>query len=549
MKNIKQKFKKIVKYLNSLINRIQLTAINKAIIKYLNSLINRIQLTAINKAIIKYLNSLINKIQLIVINKSKKKFYKKSTSNISNFNIYLISIIALLFTYLFYLSIPALYNKSWVQNTLQTKLINEFKINFSISSEISYEILPYPHFKVKNIKILNDNTKNPKKLSEIKEIKIFITQTNFFIKNKFKVKGISINNANFLIQKSDFSYFDKLFNKKFSHKKIAIKNSNIFFKDINGETISITQISKLSLFYDNLKLLNNFFLNGEMFKIPFTYEFSNDLIKKKNITLLTSKKFKTKIINNRIIKNETVIGLNTLSIANIKLISKYKLKNNFLSFESSNSQILNNKIDYNGKLNFNPFNFILDIDLEKINLKKLFNTNSILFEILKSKHLFHKNLSITTSLNVPNVSNNKTFNSLRLNFKTINGEINFDNSFILSDKIGLLNITKSKLILDNDNSLLFNGNFNLKIKNSDRFFSFFQTKKKFRSPIKNISFNLGINISQNRVRINSLKIDNLKPSIGAIEILNNFNSNENQKIKNLITFRNLVNDIISAYDG
>ena len=67
---------------------------------------------------------------------------------------------------------------------LEKKLIKDFKINFSISSNISYNILPSPHFLIKNAKILNDNNENPSALSEIKKLKIFISQKNLFNKEK-----------------------------------------------------------------------------------------------------------------------------------------------------------------------------------------------------------------------------------------------------------------------------------------------------------------------------------------------------------------------------
>ena len=42
--------------------------------------------------------------------------------------------------------------------------------------------------------------------------------------------------------------------------------------------------------------------------------------------------------------------MNNLSIFNSKLITKYNLKDELLSFKSLNSQVLNSKIDYEGKL-------------------------------------------------------------------------------------------------------------------------------------------------------------------------------------------------------
>ncbi len=530
MKNIKKNFNIFIKWFKFLIT--------KTLLKHLNK-INNIYLISI-----KHLKFLITKTLLKHLNKTKYIFANKS--KVSNFNIYLISLIGLLFIYLFYLSIPALYDKSWVQNTIQSKLSSEFKVNFSISSEISYEILPYPHFTIKNIKILNDNVENPKELAEIKKLKIFISQKNFFNKEKLHIKNILIDNANFVVQQSDFSFFDKLFNNKFSEKKININNSNIFFKNIAGETVAITQISKVYLFYDNSKIVNKIFLKGKMFKVPFIFELNKDLVNRQNDILIDSKKYKIQFKNQTTKENDIINGLNNLLISNIRLISKYKLKDSLISF---NSQLRNNKIEYKGELNLRPFNFVLDVNLQKIDLKKLLNTNSIFFELLKSGKLFHENLSLAISLNSSHILNNKIFSVLKFNFNATNGEVNFDNSYILSNKIGSLTLTKSNVILNDDNSLFINGDFNLDIKSSNYFFSFFQTKKKFRKPIKNITFKLDLNVLENKIMINNFKIDNAKPNELVVDILNNFNSGKNQQIKNLIMFKNLVNNLFSVYDG
>jgi len=513
MENINKKFNKFIKYFKFLIK--------KTLLKHPNKTKN-------------------------IFNKIKFKFELKS--KISNFNIYLISLISILFIFLFYLTIPALYDRSWVQNTLESKLLNDFNINFSISSEITYEILPSPHFTIKDAKILNDNLENPKELSDIKQLKVFIFQKNFFKKGNLTIKKVLIENANFSVRSNDFDFFKKIFNRKFSEKKIYIKKSNIFFRDTYEKTVSITKLTKFSLFYDNSKSINKIFLKGELFKVPFTLKFNKDLINKADALLIESKRYKIKLKNKSTNNKSNIDGLNNLSILNSKLITKYNFKDDSLLFKSLNSQISNNKINYNGELNFNPFNLILDVNSEKIDLKKLFNINSILFELIKTGKLFHDNLNIAVTFNSPKITNNRILNSLKLNFNAINGEINFDKSYILSNKIGLLKSDISEVALNND-GLVFNGNFNLDIKNSDHLFSFFQTSKKFRKPIKNIYFNLNYIFLENRLEINNFKIDDIKANDEVRSILNDFNRNDDQQIGNLIIFKNLVNNLFSAYLG
>ena len=104
------------------------------------------------KLIVKKFNNLIQKTIFKVQNKTTIFKHKNKIKNqfiISSFNKYLIAFISLIFFYLFYLLIPILYDKAWVQNKIESKFFNEFKINLSSSADISYRILPSPHYLIK----------------------------------------------------------------------------------------------------------------------------------------------------------------------------------------------------------------------------------------------------------------------------------------------------------------------------------------------------------------------------------------------------------------
>ena len=109
------------------------------------------------KQIVKKFNNLIKKTIFKVQNKTNTKF------EISSFNKYLITFISILFLYLFYLLMPVLYDKDWIRSNIESKILNEFKINISTSSDISYRILPAPHFLIKNSKILLSDKETLKK--------------------------------------------------------------------------------------------------------------------------------------------------------------------------------------------------------------------------------------------------------------------------------------------------------------------------------------------------------------------------------------------------
>jgi len=88
------------KFINNFTNFIK-----KIIFKVQNKTNNKFQASRLNKNY----NNLIKKIIFKVQNKTNNKF------QISNFNKCLITFVSLLFFYLFYLSIPVLYDKNLVQ--------------------------------------------------------------------------------------------------------------------------------------------------------------------------------------------------------------------------------------------------------------------------------------------------------------------------------------------------------------------------------------------------------------------------------------------------
>jgi hypothetical protein len=540
MKNQKKNFGKFINFISS-INFL----IKKKLLKEKNktSTILTKKLNFINSIIL-----LIKKKLLKQKNKTSTILTNKLSFKISSFNKHLITLISLLFIYLFYLTIPNLYDKTWVQTTIESKLFDEFGTNFSISSEISYEILPSPHYTIKNVKFLNDNTENPRNLSEIKELKVFISQKNLFYRDKLKIKHLSIDGSNFSIQKRDFKFFNAFMNSKFSSNRIKIKKSNIFLKDSDEEIILITQISKSHLSYDNTKFFNKIFIEGEIFKIPFTYEFIKDFKKNTNFSYIKSKKLKLKIENETTKIDGVIDGVNDLSILNSKLTSNYQLDDNVFSFESKDQELTNNSIKYNGKLNLDPSNLIINIDLKNIKIKKLFDTDSIFFEFLKSGQFFNDNISAKINVNSLNILDNKFFDSLKIIYNQKNNIINIDETEFLSNKIGLLKLTNTKLSFQN-NDLIFNGNFVFKIKDYSKLYTFFQSPKKLRNPIEEIFFNIQFNISNKELIINSLKIEDKVLDEDKIALLNNFNDRGSLEIENFIEFKKLINQIFANYEG
>ncbi len=481
-----------------------------------------------------------------ISNFRRSKFVK-----ISNFNKLLILLISSLFLYLFYLSIPTLYNKGNLQKNFSNKLLDEFKLNISFSPEITYSILPSPHFVIENVKIFNNDNENPKELSQIKKLKIFIHQTNFINQNKLKIKKIVLDEANFSISKIDLDFFKNFFEKKFSEKKILILDSKIFYKNKKNETISILGISKLSLFYNQRKLINEIFSKGKVYNIPYNLKWSKDFENKKESIMylkINELNLEMKNINSYLKQNNLLYNL--MKIGNTKLETEYKILQNKLEFKSDSSKIYNGNLSYVGEIFLNPFDLKLFLDIEKLNLKKSLITLNLFRQLLKSNLLFNQNLNANIKIDLNQISNNKLIDSLSFFLNFHNGNINSDNSYLLSNKLGNLTLTNSSL--ENvTNELIFRGSFNLVISDQDKFYKTFQVSKKNRKKLNNIFFDLDINFFNNQFKILDFRINDLNDEINeeVSRTIENFNLDKGSEIKNWIDLKNFVNKIFIGYSG
>ena len=493
------------------------------------------------KQIIKKFNNIVKKTIFKVENKTNNNFI------ISRFNKYLITTVTLLFFYLFYLLIPTFYDKTWVQSNIESKLLNEFKINLSTSADISYRILPAPHFLIKDSKISMGDLEKNNSVAEIKNLKAFISQKNFFEKEKMNINEVILNNVKFSILRKNLTLLSGAINNKFSNKNIEVNNSNIFLKDNLGETISIIKIFKSFLFFDDKQLLNIFNLNGEVFNIPFTISSENKINEKKNKKInIEAKKLRLNIFNeSSIIENDIITGKNVISFLDSTIKTKYDVKNKLIIFNSDNPRINRSQVSYNGELSINPFDLDLDINLGEYKISQLFNTNPILSEFIKSGLLFNNNISLDASIAANSSVKEEIFHNAQINFHIINGKVNFNGTKFTNNKIGSVELKNSNLFFKNK-SLILNTDILIDIKSSSHLFSFLNTNKLSRKIFKKILINLDYNFISDQFKFNYAKIDDNEFSDELLKIIDGF---EDNTVNNNIKSRRLANELLKAYSG
>ena len=496
----------------------------------------------------KFIKQIINKFNKSIQESiSDLKSKKKSDLKITTFNKFIIASISLLFFYLFYLSIPVLYDKTRIQSEIEKKLKKEFDINFSLSSDISYFILPAPHYSIKDAKILSNDIKKIKSISEIKNLKIFISQKNFFSKNNLNFKKIIINKANISLNKYDLKILNSSSNNKFSNKKIEINNSNVFLKDNSDETFAIIKVLKAFFLFDNEKLFNLFEINGEVFKVPFVFNQTNEINSSKNNKInFTANALELNILNEFNKAEMNIIkGRNIISFFNSKIDTEYTFDDNLVNFRSLDSGINISKIDYKGELSIDPFNLNLNIDLGNFKLSKILKMNNILSEIVKTELLFNDNISVNATIVAFTNIRDEIFQNTKINLNIINGKINFDQSRLANDKIGFVEMSNSNLLFKDEN-LILNSNILININNYKNFFSLLQTNKRLRRPIEKILINFDYNLLTKHIDFNNVKIDGKEINDDLLGILDSFNNNDSH---NLNKSKRIINDLFRAYEG
>jgi len=151
---------------------------------------------------------------------------------------------------------------------------------------------------------------------------------------------------------------------------------------------------------------------------------------------------------------------------------------------------------------------------------------------------------VNTLVNIKSLKK-KFFSEAKLELKVLNGKISFDNSVFINNNIGLIEVFKSDLFLEND-KLILTANLSIDIKDTDRLYSFLNTSKNSRKDIKNIKLNIIYDFLGNEIAFKNIKIDDNKVSDQFYNIAEGFSDNN---LNNLTKSRRLLNELISLYEG
>jgi disulfide oxidoreductase YuzD len=187
--------------------------------------------------------------------------------------------------------VPFFYSSHKLIDKIEGELSKNLNIDFNLSEKFDYSFFPRPHFTFEQISLLNE-------LQDTGTIKVDIPINKLLFFENIKIKDIVLNNINFNIHKNNYNFFTELLKNDFSNFKFEIKNSNIFFRNIENDVLFINKIDYLKYYYDKKKLSNFLVADNEIFNLLYDIKFNNDFVNKKITSVINSSSLKLKIENN-----------------------------------------------------------------------------------------------------------------------------------------------------------------------------------------------------------------------------------------------------------
>ena len=461
---------------------------------------------------------------------------------ISNFNTLIILFLILVFTTLFYFSIPNIYDKYEIQKHLTEKIKKKYPFIISLSPEITYSILPKPHFRVDNTKLSFPAKDGVLEIGEAKQVDIFVSNANFFNIKKIKIKEIKIEKSDLRIDKENIKKFQELLDLKidktinFSDTKIYIKEDKKFKSIIN-----LILLKKIKINYDEEGDYNILNAEGKLFNKKSEFSWKNNLsnqdvslklnIDSLNLNIESKSKKKGNLINS------TKIQLNRSYLLQD---SVYDKKNKIVNINSQKSKVNNSNLNYTGQINLDPFYFNFDSEIEKLSLKKIYKKIIIVEQLIKNFFFGNDSLNGDIKIKINNFENNRFLKDGNFNLEFKNKKFNIDGTkIIVSKDIGLFEIKNSNINLK-QNEVLFNCQVDFEIINQSNFYKTFLIPKNKRIDLSNLSFYVNYNITTNEMFISDPRINDSEKTILFTKSAN---------INKWVHLKNYINQIFSVYDG
>ena len=461
-------------------------------------------------------------------NQSKKKFYYLD-------NKVAISIASLVLLFFSYFLIPAFYKEDNIKTSLINQISDKYDINIEFNEKVKYGLFPKPFFYTKNL----DIKYNKKVIAKSEYVKFYISFKNFFLSENILPKNLIFQDTEFNINSINVNFFLKALNSTDKENQFIFKRSKFFYKDQNNDLLFLTKINNFSFFYDDVNNFQKVKSNFEVFNVPFKLDISKNIINENKNIKLSSKKIRLDIETSIEYDEDKISGFFDIASFNKRNLFRYVIKDNSLNFLSLEK-------DYKGEVNFKPFYFSTDLNFNYISQKKIFQSESLLIDLLDSELLNNPNLNASINIKIDKIDKFEHLQDFiskihlgdgRILMKNFNTEWN-DSVIIKSNEVEFLNDIDGKKLVG---EIIFN------FEDIEKFFRYFQIKRNYRNVFETIRLDFVYNLTFDKLTMNNLRIDN--ETIKKMEkFLNQFNKRENNSF-NKVTIRNFIKEFFLVYAG
>ena len=427
----------------------------------------------------------------------------KIRENKVKFSLILISL-GVLFSSLTILSLPALFNFNNKALLIEKNFYKNFKLYLNTSGNISYKPFPKPHLLVENSKINLSKTYENDGLLNIKNLKIYISLKDIYLRTLKNFSAMEISDSNIEIEVSDIIKLREHLYKKVNNT-IILNNSKFFLRNKNNEVILISPIKKITNKINNKTKVKNLLIDGEIFGLNFKSDWKRNY-------------------------NNPKISLHTINFfnPNIEIKNEYKFENSKKFKISTSISIFQDRLEYilyndNGVINLfspsdkkninfkiqsiiklNPFFFDGSLLIKNKKIEQIID--NILVKLLLYNEDLLGNLNGNFLLKFQDINNrllkdgeiSLSINERKINFKKINFDL---------DKIG--NLVSQFDIVENQGSIKFYSKNQLNIKNHIEFAKRFQVSSKKVKKIKQINFDLEREIGKSNFILKNVKVNNI----------------------------------------
>ncbi|MDC3097789.1 hypothetical protein OA332_02335, partial [Candidatus Pelagibacter sp.] len=269
----------------------------------------------------------------------------KIKQNKINFTLILVAL-TIIFSSLTILSLPVLFNYESKVTKIEKNFHKNFKIYLKSSGKISYKPFPKPHLLVENASLRFSDTENLNNLINTKNLRIFISLRDIYLRLFKNFISTEILNTNLEIKISDIKDLRKHLYQKVN-KPIIFTNCKIFLKNKSEEVILISPIKKILYKIDTKSKIKSFKIDGEVFGLVFKSEWKRDYENPK-ITLHNINTFNPNIEIKNILKfidSKNYEGKSLIAYAKDKLEYDIKFNNGNIKITSPNKMNTNFNID------------------------------------------------------------------------------------------------------------------------------------------------------------------------------------------------------------